>query len=80
MTTTADLSRWHSRCFWRRARNAIAKIVLICVFIQVFGLPRLAVHGDLPSLRLQRLRHPVWHYLGNAGTTVSTWIIKEVHR
>ncbi|MGD9693593.1 MAG: hypothetical protein AB7G17_07210 [Phycisphaerales bacterium] len=80
MTTTADLGRWHSRCFWRRARNAIAKIVLICVFIQAFGLPRVGVRGEMPTLRMQRLRQPVWHYLGNTGTTVSTWIIKEARR
>lgn len=77
MPSTTELSVLDYRLYLRKLRNFVAALVMIAVFVQVFGVPQLRLRHDLPVLELVPLEKPVWGHLANAVTFIRTQLFQE---
>ncbi|MBX3406670.1 MAG: hypothetical protein KF869_07895 [Phycisphaeraceae bacterium] len=77
MPGQTELHKLDARHYLRQFRNLVAAVLMIAVFIQVFGLPRFKLDRDLPSVRLVRLDRPVWNHVQDGAAFVWSHILQE---
>jgi hypothetical protein len=78
MPSQTELHKLDARHYVRQFRNLVAAVLLIAVFIQMFGIPRFTLDRDLPSVRLVRLDRPVWDHAHDAAALVWSHIRQEI--
>lgn len=77
MSTTHEYGTIQLRILLRKLRNLIAVLLMVGVFAQVFGVPRVSIHADQPRLRLVRLERPVWIHVRDSAALVWARIFQE---
>lgn len=78
MSTHTELGKLDFRHGIRKFRNLLTVIVMVAVFAQVFGLPRIQVEHGNPGVRLVALEQPVWSHAYGALTLVWAWLREEL--
>lgn len=75
-----DLRTLDTRHYLRRFRNLLVVLLMVGVFLQVFGVPRIRLDADTPNLRLVRLEQAVWIHVRDASAFVWSHLIPEFDR
>lgn len=77
MNTTHEYGAMQLRLLLRRLRNSVAVLLMIVVFAQVFGVPRVRLESGRASIRITRLEKPVWNHVEDAAAYVWSRLLAE---
>lgn len=77
MNTHHEFGSIQLRLLLRKLRNAVAMLVMIGAFAQVFGVPKVLMTSNQPCLRLVRLERPVWVHARNVAAFVWARFFQE---
>lgn len=80
MNNETNLAAISLRLFLRRVRNWLAVALIVMLFIQFVGVPKVYTDRRHVALRVVKLERPVWEYLHEGARAGWTLVSKESSR